>query len=457
MQMKVEAVSCDLTLLLSEIISLMRPRAVEKGLEFCVEFKGLIPRLIRTDPLRLRQIMVNLLGNAMKFTDVGRISLRIADEGAGTQAICLRVDVNDTGIGMTPEELSRLFKPFTQADESITRKFGGTGLGLTISARLAKLLGGEVTVTTERGIGSTFTLRIDGGASSGVEFLQNLTESMLPKAMGAEAEADFHVHGRILLVDDGRDNQRLLRMLLSDVGAEVVSAANGQIAVEMATTQAFDLILMDMQMPVMDGYAATAELRKRGLTLPIIALTANAMLDDRNRCLACGCDFYLSKPVKEEALLKAVRTHLANDDSSPPISERADAGGAGSLLSETLGRSNRIKSRLADHPGIMKVLPQFIEGLPEKVRVMTDLLARNELAELQKIIHELRGASGGYGFDLVADPALRAEEAIKSVQAPQIISQQMSALINIIRQIDGYNESKAPNSVCEPPSAAERN
>jgi PAS domain S-box-containing protein len=442
LQMKVESVSCDLTLMLSEIISLMRPRAVEKGLEFAVAFEGPIPRLIRTDPLRLRQILVNLIGNAMKFTEVGKISLGISDEGTGTPSIVLRVDVTDTGIGMTPQQADRLCEPFTQADASITRKFGGTGLGLTISGRLAKLLGGDVSFKTEQGVGSTFTLRIDGGPSPGVEFLQNLTESTLPKSAGAEAPADFNIHRRILLVDDGHDNQRLLRMLLSDAGAEVLSAGNGQIAVEMATTQPFDLILMDMQMPIMDGYAATAELRKRGLTLPIIALTANAMVDDRDRCLACGCDFYLSKPVKEETLLKAVRTHLANESAQPHP--------------QTADHESRIKSRLADHPGVMAVLPQFIDGLPEKVRVMNDLLARNDLAGLEKVIHELRGASGGYGFDAVTHPALKAEEAIKSTQAPQIISQQIAELISIIRQIDGYDQSKAPIGAREPSSPAEQ-
>jgi PAS domain S-box-containing protein len=454
MQMKVEHASCDLTLLLSEIIALMRPRAVEKGLAFSVAFDGPIPRVIQTDPLRLRQILVNLIGNAMKFTDAGKISLRISDEGVGTPSIVLRVDVKDTGVGMTPDELSRLFKPFTQADESITRKFGGTGLGLTISASLANLLGGGVTVTTDHGIGSTFTLRIGGGPSSGVEFLQNLTESMLPGVEGAQAEADFDIRGRILLVDDGRDNQRLLRMLLSDAGAEVISAENGQIAVELATTQPFDLILMDMQMPVLDGYAATAEIRDRGLTLPIIALTANAMLEDRDRCLACGCNFYLSKPVQEEALLKAVRTHLGNDLSAPPISAQTDPSAAGSPLSEATDRANRIKSRLANHPVIMKALPQFIEGLPDTVRVMTELLARNDLAELEKVIHQVRGASDGYGFDSVAGPALSAEEAIKSIQAPQVISQQISALIETLRHIDGYDESRAPISDREPVDAA---
>jgi len=171
--------------------------------------------------------------------------------------------VIDSGIGMIPEQLERLFRPFTQGDASITRKFGGTGLGLTIIRRLAELLSGGVSVTFKIGIGSTFTVKIDGGPSAGVEILQGLTEASLPPALDNEVRASVRLCGRILLVEDGRDNQRLLRMQLGDAGAAVVSAENGQIAVDLATTQPFDLILMDMQMPVMDGYTATIELRRR--------------------------------------------------------------------------------------------------------------------------------------------------------------------------------------------------
>ena len=180
-QMKVERISFDLPALLSEVISLMRPRATEKGLAFGVTFEGPIPRLIQSDAFRLRQILINLLGNALKFTESGKIDVRVTEEESGGPNIVLRVDVIDSGIGMTPEQVERLFQPFTQGDASITRKFGGTGLGLTICRQLAKLLGGNVTVTSQLGFGSTFTLKIDGGPSAGVERLQGLTEATLPK------------------------------------------------------------------------------------------------------------------------------------------------------------------------------------------------------------------------------------------------------------------------------------
>ena len=317
-QMKVGQVSCDLPELLAEIIALMRPRAAEKGLGFGMTFQGPIPRLIQTDPLRLRQILVNLLGNAVKFTESGRIDLLITDEGSGGPHILLRVDVIDTGVGMPSNQLARLFQPFTQGDESSTREFGGTGLGLTISRRFARLLGGDVTVVSLPGIGSTFTLKIDAGPAIEVEPLQGLTETTFAALAAPKVHAEIHLSGRILLVEDGADNQRLFQMQIGDAGYTVASAVNGQIAVELATAQKFDLILMDMQMPIMDGYTATIELRSRGLTIPIIALTAHAMAEDRDKCIASGCSGYLAKPVDEETLLKTIAEYLGNDQAPAP-------------------------------------------------------------------------------------------------------------------------------------------
>jgi len=442
-QMKVERVSCDLPALLSEIISLMRPRAAEKGLAFGVTFHGSIPSVIQTDPLRLRQILVNLLGNSVKFTQSGKVELRIADEGAGCPNILLRVDVIDSGIGMTPELMGRLFIPFTQGDASITRKFGGTGLGLTISRQLARLLGGYVTVKSQPGVGSTFTLKIDGGSSVGVERLEGLTEAKLPALVGQKVAANTNLRGRILLVEDGADNQRLLGMQLCDAGASVTSALDGQIAVSLATTQTFDLILMDMQMPIMDGYAATAELRRRGLTLPIIALTAYAMAEDRDKCLAAGCSGYLSKPVDEEKFLKTVQAHLG-EGGSPLPNDRTGAGTAGSPPPpvDIGGSNNRIKSSHAGNPRIMEIIPEFLAGLPGRVGKMTVLLERNDLPGVQAVAHELLGTCGGYGFAPVSEPARKVEQSVKAGRPLESITSEVKSLIDVIRRIEGYDESK---------------
>jgi PAS domain S-box-containing protein len=445
-QMKVERISSDLTALLSEFISLMRPRATEKGLAFGVTFQGPIPHRIQTDPLRLRQILVNLVGNSVKFTQSGRIDLRITDEGTGGPNIVLRVDVIDSGIGMTTELVGRLFIPFTQGDASITRKFGGTGLGLTISRQLAKLLGGDVTVTSQMGIGSTFTLKVDGGPSAGVKRL-DLTETTLPTSDGQKPEANIHLRGQILLVEDGADNQRLLRMQLGDAGATVTSALNGRIAVNLATTQTFDLILMDMQMPIMDGYTATRELRRRGLTLPIIALTAYAMAEDRDKCLAAGCSGYLSKPIDQEQLLKTVDEHLGTDHSTVPR-DGAETSVAGSAPSRDDANAsdktdfNTIRSSHASNPRIMEIIPEFVAALPGKVAKMTDLLEHNDLPGLQALSHQLLGTCGGYGFGPVSEPARVVEQSIKAGQTLEFVIPKVKTLAEVLRRIDGYDESK---------------
>ncbi len=442
-QMKVEPMSCDLPALLSELISLMRPRAVEKGLGFGVTFRGPIPQLIQTDPLRLQQVLVNLLGNAVKFTESGRIEMRITDEGAGGPNIVLRIDVIDSGIGITPEQFQRLFLPFTQADASITRKFRGTGLGLAISRQLAKLLSGDVTATSQPGVGSMFTLKIDGGPSAGVETLQGLTEATLPSKVDHGTHSDIHLSGRILLAEDGADNQRLLRMQLGSAGALVTSALDGKIAVDLATKHEFDLILMDMQMPVMDGYAATAELRRSGLTIPIIALTAYAMAEDRDKCLACGCTAYLSKPIAEETLLRSVQEHLGNDHPAVP-DDGAGAGTPGSPppANSSNDHSNRIKSSFAADSRIMRIVPEFVEGLSSKVGKMLDFVERKDLNALKDIAHQLFGACGGYGFGAVSQPASTVEQSIKAGKDLQSITAETKSLIEVIRQIDGYDESK---------------
>jgi CheY-like chemotaxis protein len=288
-------------------------------------------------------------------------------------------------------------------------------------------------------MGSTFTLRIDGGPSAGTETLRGLTEATLPAPLDQSVKNEIYLRGRILLVEDGADNQRLLRMQLSGAGASVVGAANGQMAVELAATQPFDLILMDMQMPVMDGYAATIELRRRGIKIPIIALTAYAMAEDRDKCIASGCDAYLSKPVDEETLLSAVNRVLGNDNGPVPqknrVLERA-------VLDPPSAKHERIRSSLADDPRMLEIIPAFVERLPGKVQKMLDFLERQDLVALQQVVHELVGAAGGYGFAPVSPQARRAEQAIRAHDDVASIAAEITSLIELIRRIDGYEESK---------------
>ncbi len=309
----VEAVPTDPALIVEDVVSLMRVRAAGKGIALDRTFETPLPRSFPCDPVRLRQILLNLVGNAIKFTPSGRVALRIEFRpktgGGGT----LRFAVEDSGIGMTEEQVGRLFRRFAQAEDSTARRFGGTGLGLALSKTFAELLGGQVLVRSCPGVGSTFTLEVPVPADSS-------TITWHPDADGIaamhEERAQAAAHDdeqpnltgvRILLADDGVDNRRLVAHHLAQCGAEVITAENGRDAVARLladTAPRFDLVLMDMQMPELDGYRATHLLRERGWSAPIVALTANAMSTDRERCLQAGCDDYLTKPIDRRKLLR---------------------------------------------------------------------------------------------------------------------------------------------------------
>jgi PAS domain S-box-containing protein len=308
-----------------DVASLMRVRAEAKGLPLKLYYDGPIPQTIQVDPTRLRQILVNLVGNAIKFTETGEVKIvvRLLDRGTANPA--LQCEVIDTGLGMSPEHLERLFQPFQQADASTTRKFGGTGLGLVISKRLAGLLGGDIAVRSELGRGSSFTLTVATGSLENVALLDHAAEAIAPAAPKPEAAPapPIRLKCRILLAEDGPDNQRLIAFVLRKAGAEVLVCENGQKAMEKAmatlpqwgrriddSKTPFDVILMDMQMPVMDGYEATRRLRRYGYTGPILALTAHAMKDDMQKCLDAGCDAYLTKPIVREQFLGTIASYL---------------------------------------------------------------------------------------------------------------------------------------------------
>ncbi|MDX2017743.1 MAG: PAS domain S-box protein [Planctomycetota bacterium] len=302
-----------------EVLSLMQVKAAAKGLELSAALATPVPQLIESDPIRLRQILVNLVGNAVKFTETGAVRVEVrADPNDG----CLSFEVVDSGIGMSDEARARLFQPFAQADTSTTRRFGGTGLGLRISQRLAQMLGGDIDVHSAPGRGSRFTLRIHADPAPGAPMLPPedplvsvCAERTNPSAL-APAHSDRPLEGlRILLAEDGPDNQRLISFHLRKAGASVRIVSNGLEAVRalcaneddaapLVDPPPFDLLLSDMQMPEMDGYAAARLLRTRHSRLPIVALTAHAMSGDAQRCLDAGCDAYASKPIDRAELIR---------------------------------------------------------------------------------------------------------------------------------------------------------
>ena len=351
-RMDIERTACSPFQIVAEVQSLMRVRAEAKGLALDTEFVGSIPEAIRSDPTRLRQILVNLVGNAIKFTESGgvRVVTRFvpepesgmpgADARAGQDAgrsaggsmvaaashlmpgPCLQFDVIDTGIGMSREQLEGLFQLFHQADSSITRRYGGTGLGLAISRRLAELLGGVIVAESVPGEGSTFRLVVAVGPLQGVRMVERAGEVLPLRREPSGAAAPLpKLRCRILLAEDGPDNQRLITFVLKKAGADVTVVPNGQVAFETALAagregRPFDVILMDMQMPVLDGYEATSLLRRHGYAGPIIALTAHAMASDREKCLAAGCDDYTCKPIDRRTLLELIAARQPREETA---------------------------------------------------------------------------------------------------------------------------------------------
>jgi PAS domain S-box-containing protein len=300
--------------LIEEVRSVMAVRAAEKDLKLDVVYDGMIPEEIESDPKRLKQILINLVGNAIKFTHQGGIRIEVkfvSDVGPR-----LQITIADTGIGMTPQQQRQLFQPFSQADATVTREFGGTGLGLAISQRLAHLLGGEIGVHSVRGEGSTFTVQISTGASAGKRLVHPDVRIRNEKA--APPSREIGLKCRVLVVDDRRDIRFLSKRILATAGATVDEAEDGAIAVEyihncVGTARSPDLILLDMQMPNLDGYQTAQQLRQMGYSRPIIALTADAMQGDMQRCIESGCNAYLSKPIDAASLLELVSRLVACD------------------------------------------------------------------------------------------------------------------------------------------------
>lgn len=379
-QVELEPMDCSPSEIMEEVRSLLQVRANEKNIGLDTTYAYPLPKTIRTDPLRLRQILVNLVGNAIKFTERGgvKVCVRYADQR-------MHFEIADTGIGISEEEIGRLFQPFTQADMSHTRRFGGTGLGLHISQRLAKLLGGQVEVESDPSVGSTFTLTIDPGSMENVE-METPTKT-LPKK--EEPIKRRKLHGRILLADDVPEIQTLVRVTLEAVGLDVDSADNGIMAVEKALAsqsagKPYDVILMDVQMPEMDGLEATRRLRQEGWERPIIALTAYAMTGDKEKCLAAGCDDYISKPMTEEAMFAAIGRCLGEETTIDTVSPELAT------------------NPLLDDDDKAEMVASFLENLPGRATAIEEAYRSGDLASLARLAHQLKGSAALFGFAQVS-------------------------------------------------------
>ncbi|UUO07061.1 ATP-binding protein [Blastopirellula sp. J2-11] len=304
-QLLIEKAPCSPQQILTDVISVLRPKFEEKKLQIRRHWDSDIPLQVLTDAPRLKQLLLNIVGNAIKFTQTGevRIVSRLEAEASRSRLI---FDVIDTGIGIPQDKLGMIFQPFSQADSSVTRRFGGTGLGLTISRNLAELLGGSLHAESVEGLGSKFTITIDAGNLTDQSDPKPAPREDVPAAIIQETRLPSLLGVQALVVDDGDANRRFISVVLERAGANIKIAENGEEAVESMAEHASDIVLLDMQMPVMDGYAAADLIRLQGFTGPIIAVTAHAMQGDREKCLAAGCSGYLSKPLSREELLNTI-------------------------------------------------------------------------------------------------------------------------------------------------------
>ena len=399
--------------LLTEVSALMRMQAKEKCLSFEVFYKTPMPETIFTDATRLKQILLNLFSNAVKFTQQGHVHIEVS---CFPEKQVMSFEVIDSGIGMSREQCEKIFEAFTQADVSTTREFGGTGLGLTLTKQFAELLGGDVYVTSEPDKGSRFAVDINTGKLDNVPFVDDIDSLVSqqahapvnPKTSPAQKQ---NFKGNVLLVEDTEANQRLMSMYLRKLGATVTIVSNGQEALDHAMATPFDLILMDMQMPVLNGLDATRMLRDYGYSRPIVALTANVSSQDRQNCTEAGCDGFLTKPVDRNRFVQVVASYLsestAPDDTSPVISQ---------LLEES--------------PDLADLVEEYIGALPGMLQEIRQAEEQGNWNELKKQVHQLKGSGGNYGFLGISELAAKLEF--------QVIGQHRGEVKELLSELENY-------------------
>jgi signal transduction histidine kinase len=329
-KLETEAIEFDFGLLLKDIAYLMRPQAEEKGLKFEVIRSEDVPETMRSDPVRLRQCLFNLLSNALKFTSQGHVFLRVTVEQKDGRSF-IRCAVEDTGIGIPEDKQKSIFEAFSQVDSSTTREYGGTGLGLAITRELTLLLGGQISLESEIGKGSVFSVTVPVVLPLENAILDKSGKSNKNTVPKGPVDPE-QKSGAVLVADDNKTSEVLVTLLLEKLGFEVTAVSDGREAVDEALTKSFDLILMDMQMPSVDGYEATKILRDKGVTSPIVAVTAYALEGDRDKCIAAGCDDYIPKPINRDKLYEIVGKYVQRLDTSAETDTEPVLAKAGSAI-----------------------------------------------------------------------------------------------------------------------------
>jgi signal transduction histidine kinase/CheY-like chemotaxis protein/HPt (histidine-containing phosphotransfer) domain-containing protein len=406
-KMSVERILCCPAGVVGEVCSMLRQRAAEKGLTLDVNFDGTIPKLIRTDPTRLRQVLINLIANAIKFTKEGGVRLTVSVKPSVRHVNPrLEIKIADTGIGIPLDQQADLFQPFVQGDASISRQYGGSGLGLAISRHFAKALGGDIGVTSEPGRGSTFTVAVATGSLADAAIHEHPEEAM--DAQINYTSARVRITGSVLVAEDGIDNQALIAAKLRETGLKIEIASNGQLALEKALEAAargtpFDLILMDVQMPVMDGFTATLQLRSKGYRGPIVALTANAMDRDRSKCLSAGCNDFVTKPIQMEKLLKAMGRYLTIVPVVPKSALKAETAAV------TASRAAQVR--------------KFYEDLPGELEQIEQAIVRQDRVRVKEIAQLMLGKAAAAGLKEVAPQAAKLMQSAESEPSWMVLRQ----------------------------------
>jgi signal transduction histidine kinase/DNA-binding response OmpR family regulator len=419
-----EAIDFNLRDCVQDALKMFALRAGEKGLALLCDLDPTLPRTVRGDPGRLRQIILNLVGNAIKFTNNGEVALKAELESREQDELTLRFTVSDTGIGIPQEKLESIFSPFTQADSSTTRKYGGTGLGLTISARLAAMMGGTISVESEIGRGSRFCLfvRMEAPAKT----MESDTVAVPESSSSAETlprEVTARRGLRILLAEDNRVNQAVASRILAKLGHTLVIANNGLEAIEQLKQQAIDLVLMDVQMPEMDGILATKVIREQEKSthdyVPIIAMTAHAMTGDRARCLAAGMDGFVTKPINPEEVDAAILTALhdafeAGHDTGVDkhVDKHQEKTTEGNELLWNL--STTLEQLGGDETLLQEVIDIFLEEAPKHLAALRLAVAQGVAKTVETAAHTLKGELGYLCVPEISQRASQIEEMGRS-------------------------------------------
>jgi PAS domain S-box-containing protein len=389
-QIELERTEFSLSELIEKVTEMVAVPAHQKNLILACDIAPNLPNDLVGDPTRVGQVLLNLLGNAVKFTEAGKVGLQVSAEA---EPPLLRFTISDTGIGISTEKLGSVFERFTQADSSITRKYGGSGLGLTISKRLVELMGGRIWAESTVGAGSIFSFTVP---------LEIWTGVRLPVAIPIGTDSDLPLPAlKILLAEDYPDNRTITLAYLQDTPYRIEIAENGAVAYEKFIAGQFDLVLMDRQMPVMDGLTATRAIRaweqaNQRPPVPILALTATALRGDREKCLAAGCTAYLTKPIKQDVLLQAIKDH-----SVPPLPPAPRSG-----LSDTI-----VVRKFADRN------PVFLHNRRQDVVAMLEALDRGDFETVEFLGHGMRGAGGMFGFQAITDIGVGLEQSAACADA----------------------------------------